>query len=483
MGLRELGGAVGRRWTWLVAATVAGLLAGLVHWLAATETYRASASVFFSLQYGDSASELVQGSTYAQDQVASFARLATTPAVLEPVIDDLDLPLGPQQLAGRVEAAAPVDTVIVEIAVTDTDAVRSARTADAVAAELSRTVESLAPQDDGGDPTVRALIVAGAEVPEGPVSPDLLVDLVLGLLAGLVLGAAAAWGRTALDTRVPDPATVATLTDLPVVGTIGVLGAGGSPVVVESAPHSPAAEAFRQLRTNLQFLQVSHDGRGDAGDEPVRVLMVTSSVPDEGKSTVAANLAATLAETGSRVLLVDADLRRPSVAPLLGLEGAAGLTTVLLGQARVEDVVQDWGSSGLEVLASGPVPPNPSELLASPAMRRLLADVRGSHDVVVLDAPPLLPVADAAILSHAVDGTFVVVNARRVRRHQVREGLANLARVHSAVLGVVLNQVRRDETSYTYTPDAVPGAGTRPAAVPGDLVGAAPAPVPSRVAR
>ena len=472
-------GLVRRRWTWLVAAATAGLLLGLLHTLLATASYRTSASVFFSLQYGDSASELVQGSTYAQDQVSSFARLATTPAVLQPVIEELDLNLRPQQLAARVEASAPVDTVIVEIAVTDPSPERSARIADAVAAQLSTTVEFLAPQDEQGDPTVRALTVADAEIPHEAASPDLLQDLALGLLAGALLGVVAIAGRAALDTRVQDPAAVAAVTDLPVVGTVGVLPAG-SPVVVESAPNSPAAEAFRQLRTNLQFLQVTRDVAADAQAVPVRVVMVTSSVPDEGKSTVAANLAATLAETGSRVLLVDADLRRPSVARLLGLEGAAGLTTVLLGRATVADVAQEWGSSGLDVLTSGPVPPNPSELLASPALRRLLGDLRPVYDVVVVDAPPLLPVADAAILSHAVDGTFVVANARRVHRHQLREGLANLTRVRATVLGVVLNQVRRDETAYTYSAE---GAAGHAAVAPGPVVVADPGPTTGGRAR
>jgi capsular exopolysaccharide synthesis family protein len=182
----------------------------------------------------------------------------------------------------------------------------------------------------------------------------------------------------------------------------------------------------------------------------VRTLLVTSSIANEGKSTIAANIAATLAETGARVLLVDTDLRRPSVAPLLGIEGAAGLTTVLLGRAAVSDVVQDWGSAGLEVLTAGTVPPNPSELLGSPAMRRLMQSLRQEYDYVVLDAPPLLPVADAAILSHVVDGTMVVANVRRARRRELRESLQNLEAVHARTLGLVLNQVRQDESVYAY---------------------------------
>jgi capsular exopolysaccharide synthesis family protein len=180
------------------------------------------------------------------------------------------------------------------------------------------------------------------------------------------------------------------------------------------------------------------------------VLAVTSSLPAEGKSTVSGNLAVALAETGARVLLVDADLRRPAIAELLGVEGGVGLTTVLAGAARVEDVVQDWGGKQLQVLASGPVPPNPAELLGSPAMRGLLEDLRGRYDHVVIDTAPLLPVADAAVLSRLVDGTLLVAQAGRVRRAELTRALGNLDQVSARVLGIVLNRVRGEESSYSY---------------------------------
>jgi polysaccharide biosynthesis transport protein len=448
-----------RRWRWVAATTLVGLLGALTFALTSTATYRASAGVFFSLQYGDSASELVQGSTYTQNQVASFARLATTPVVLEQVIEELDLDLRPDQLAKQIEASAPLDTVIIDIAVTDSSPERSARIANAVAETLSDTVVQLGPQNATGDTTVRALTVAVAEVPDDAASPDIPLYLAVGVLVGLLLGLGAAFARDALDTRLQAPGVVATLSDLPVIGTIGALpGGAGHPVVVDSAPHSPSAEAFRRLRTNLQFLEVSQEST--ESDRAVRTLLVTSSIANEGKSTVAANIAATLAETGARVVLVDTDLRRPSVATLLGIEGAAGLTTILLGRAAVADVVQDWGSAGLEVLTAGTVPPNPSELLGSPAMRRLMQSLRQEYDYVVLDAPPLLPVADAAILSHVVDGTLLVANVRRARRRELRESLQNLQAVHARTLGLVLNHVRQDESVYAYERSGEPSPST-----------------------
>ena len=476
-------GVVRRRWRWIVAAVLVCLLGALVHTQLSPKSYRATTEVFFTLQYGNSAADLVQGATYTQNQVASFARLATTPAVLGPVVDELGLDVAVPELARRVEAAAPVDTVLVEITVTESSAAASARVADAVAASLAAVVEDLAPEDAEGRPTVSAATVTPAQQPDGPASPDPLLDLAVGLAVGLLLGGALAWVRDAVDSRVRDAATLAELTSLPVVGTVGVRPRSlDQRPVVAAHPHHPLAESFRHLRTNVQFLQVPDGVPAERGGT-AHVVLVTSSLSAEGKSTVAVNLACALAETGARVLLLDADLRRPTVASSLGIEGGAGLTTALLGQAAWQDLVQEWGTAGLTVLPSGPIPPNPAELLGSPAMERLVGQLRSGFDHVVIDTAPVLAVTDGVVLSRVVDGTLLVANVGRVRRAQLAESLRVLGHVGSRVLGVVLNQVQRDGESYEYRraedggQTSVPADGaavrTRPSA---DLVPTAPGP-------
>jgi succinoglycan biosynthesis transport protein ExoP len=437
-----------RRWVPVAAATLVGLVLGLVSTATAPVTYEARSAAFFSLVSGSSASDLVQGSTYAQNQVESFAQLATTPAVLRPVIESLDLEETTGQLAERVSATVPTGTVIVEVTAVDGSAEGSAIIADAVVDSLSEVVERIAPKDEQGDPTVVATTVSPAEVPAGRASPDVPLTLAIGLLAGLLAGLALAWLWELLDTRVRDTDVLAELTELPAIGSVPSWDPESGRVVVATAPHSPPAESFRQLRTNLEFLRVAGEDVGPL--EGASVLAVTSSLSAEGKSTVAANLAVSLAETGAEVLLIDADLRRPAVAGVLGIEGGVGLTTVLAGHAGFDDVVQDWGTSGLQVLPAGAVPPNPAELLSSPAMRRLISDLRAAYDYVVLDTTPVLPVTDASVLSRIVDGVVVVANTQRVRRPQLVQCLGDLSQVSARVLGVVLNQVRRDEEAYTY---------------------------------
>jgi succinoglycan biosynthesis transport protein ExoP len=253
------------------------------------------------------------------------------------------------------------------------------------------------------------------------------------MLIGLAVGIGLAVLRQVLDTRIRNERDVELVTDAAIIG--GIVydpKAATRPLIVQDDPRSPRAESFRTLRTNLQFLDVGQGGRS---------FIVTSSVQSEGKSTTTANLAIALADSGVRVLLVDADLRRPKVANYMGLEGSVGLTDVLIGHVALDDVVQEWGRGRLSVLPAGTVPPNPSELLGSAAMGRLITELRSKFDVVLFDTPPLLPVTDAAILSRFVGGVILVVAAGRANRHHVGGAIAALTNVGSSVSGIVLTML------------------------------------------
>jgi succinoglycan biosynthesis transport protein ExoP len=179
--------------------------------------------------------------------------------------------------------------------------------------------------------------------------------------------------------------------------------------------------------------------------------VITSSIPGEGKSTIALNLAVSLADTGARIILVDADLRRPSMANYVGIEGGVGLTTVLIGRADVADVVQPLGNTTLDLLPAGQIPPNPSELLGSPAMATLLARLEEAYDMVLLDSAPLLPVTDAAVLSKLASGALLVVSADQIHRAQLQQTLRSLEIAGAHLYGIVLNKVDKVKGGpYTY---------------------------------
>lgn len=439
-----------RRFRWVVGTLLLALTGAILLSAVLPRTYEATAELYVSVTTAQGVDDLANGARFTREQMASFASLALTPRVLEPVAEAFDLAGGSEALEDQVAVQASDSTVVIALTVTDTDPVRAAELADAVADEAADVVEELAPRDpETGRSTVRVSLVRPAVVPESAASPDAMLNIAAGTVLGLALGVLLALGRDTIDTRVRDADVLAQLTSLPVLGTIGAWSERqAGRVLVATAPHSGAAESIRQLRTNLQFLRVAE---GPNGSRPgAHVVSITSALSGEGKSTISTNLAVALAQTGARVLLVDADLRRPTIGQVLGLESGVGLTTVLAGDADVADVVQDWGTSGLHVLPSGALPPNPTELLGSPAMRWLLDQLRRSYDYVVIDTAPLLPVADATVLAGLVDGTAVVAHVGRVRRTQLGQALAHLERVSARVLGVVLNQVRRDEESYSY---------------------------------
>lgn len=388
--------------------------------------------------------ELQQGNTFSQSRVQSYVKTVTTPAVLQPVIDELGLAITPAELAEKVKATSDLNTVLITISVENSSPVQAAAIARSTADSLVDTVDKLERPKAGGPSPVSMSVVTPAEVPNKPASPNVRLNLLFGLVVGLALGVALGLLRSTLDSKVRGEADLLEITSAPLLGGIAYdADASRKPLLTQAAPQSHRAESFRQLRTNLQFASVSGSAKS---------VLVTSSLPAEGKSTTATNLAIAIAQSGQSVCLVDADLRRPMVSEYLGLDRNAGLTTALLGAAEVHDLLQPWGEENLYVLASGQIPPNPSELLGSQGMKDILDELDASFDVIVIDAPPLLPVTDAAVLSQFVGGVVLVIGSQKVRRQDLAKSLGSLELVGAKLLGVVLNRLpTKGPDAYAYS--------------------------------
>jgi capsular exopolysaccharide synthesis family protein len=448
---------VRKRWVSIVLVTVLAVTGAIVVSLLVRPTYQATSQVFVSVTSVDTTSDLLQGSSYSQKQMASYTDLVTSPRVLIPVIEKLGLGVRPETLAQLVSADSPLNTVLINITVSDGQPTRARDIANAIADSLATQVAQLEAPSNGAVSPIKVSTVRTATVPLAPSSPKKTLNAALGLLIGLAVGFGVAILREVLDTKVRTEADVHRVTEASVIGSVhDDADAADHPLIVQTNAQSHRAESFRRLRTNLQFIDVA---------ERPQTIVITSSLPGEGKSTTSINLAITLADAGSRVVLVDADLRRPSIAEYMGLEGSVGLTTVLIGRAALLDVVQPWGDGQLHVLPSGQVPPNPSELLGSRAMVALLAKLTQLYDVVLIDTPPLLPVTDAAILSRLTGGAVVVVGAGTLHRHQLAEAMGSLGTVGARVLGVVLNRLARTPSDayayYDYSTDSGATVSTR----------------------
>lgn len=426
-----------------MACLALGLFGAAALSLAAKPTYTAKTQLFVAIQNAGSVLELQQGNTFSQARVQSYIETVGTPAVLQPVIDSLGLAVAPAELAENVEANADLNTVIITIAAHDSSPSQAAAIAQGVGTSLVKTINQLESPSEGGVSPVKVSVVTPASAPSTPSGPNTRLNLAVGALLGLALGIGLAVLRTTLDTKVRGEADLRRITDTPILGGISFENdASKKPLLTQASPQSPRAESYRQIRTNLQFAHVSHDSNA---------VLVTSSLPGEGKTTTATNLAIAMAQSGQTVVLIDADLRRPRVDDYLGLERNAGLTTALIGAADINDLLQQWGEDDLYVLTSGQIPPNPSELLGSAAMKELILRLEKVFDAVIIDAPPLLPVTDAAVLAQQVGGVVLVVGSSRVKVPDLQKSLASLEMVKADLLGVVLNLLpAKGPDAYAY---------------------------------
>ena len=317
--------------------------------------------------------------------------------------------------------------------------------ADAVASELGRAIETLEQTGEMKESLVQVSTVVPARQPAGPVSPRPALNLALGLLLGLAIGAAIAVIREQLDTTVKTGRDLQRITGQTPLGVIGYDRAIKKHPLVVARGKGTALEDFRSVRTNLQFVTASG---------PPRVVVISSALAGEGKSVTAANLAITLAQGGRSVCLIEGDLRDPKAMRYFGIKDSVGLTNVVYGGHDLDEVLIPWNQGLVTLLPGGPTPPDPGQVLGSSATSSLLAQLRDRFDVVLIDAPPLLPVSDAAVIGASADGIILVVRHGHARREQVAMLFDNLVAAKVRLIGTILTQVpsgvRRDGHEHGY---------------------------------
>ncbi len=519
------------KWWWLiVAAIVVASAASYLSSLATPRVYQSRTTVIVSqaLQNPNpNQTDIYTGQALAQ----SYADLARREPVLQATLDALDLPWDWAILQNMVTSRVVPGTELLEISVLDTDANRAKVLADEIANQLilqspaatdpakdsehqfilsqiqdlktniekskeevhqlddtiakatsARQIQdarnqqtSLQTQISTWQATYAQLltnlqqgatnspsVVERARVPTAPVSTSTAANVLLAAAIGLVLASGAAFVIEYLDDTLKTSDDVSKIMDLPTLGSIAPIEGDGyaTKLITAQQPRSPIAEAYRMLRTNIQFSAV---------DEPLRTLMITSASPEEGKSVTAANIAIVMAQAGQRVILVDADLRRPTIDRFFDLKNNVGLTTILLdSEASLSDMLQATKLDNLKVMTAGPVPPNPSELLGSKRMGYLIEALKKQADMVVFDSAPVTAVTDAPVLARRLDNTLIVVDAGHTRRALAQRTKQALSAVGATLVGVVLNRLPSQSRSYNYyyASDSQPASSKRTIRVP-----------------
>lgn len=447
-------------WVGFVLLAAAGMAGAVAYNSTQSKVYEASATGYVTAGASDNTSDATLADQLAKAKVTSYVAVATSTKVANRVIKALDLNTSPGALIGSISVSQPTDTVLLNISARASDPIQAQQLANAWVSALATEIKTLdtgpsssttSSSPGGTDPALRIEVLSQAQ-PGGLVLPRTKVNLVVGLLLGCLLGFAYALVRHQFDRRLRSSEEVERRFGIPVIGLIPrssqVSGDNGILTLTVTSPaganNASTAEGFRKLRTNLAYMDVDH---------PPRVIVVTSPKQSDGKSTVAANLAAAIAIGGQPVTLIDGDLRRPTVAASLGMVDGAGLTDVLVGRVKASEVIQDHPDvPGLRVLASGAIPPNPSELLGSNAMRSLVQEL-AAEAMVIIDAPPLLPVTDAAVLTRSADGALVVISHGGTLDSELAASLTHISAVHGRTLGLVFNRMRRSAGSGIYGAD------------------------------
>ncbi len=430
MPLREFLYVLRSRWITIVATILVVVAIGSALTLRQKPVYEASSQVFLAAE-AVNPGKAGQG-TYivTAADLTTYVAVLGSPSVMDPLREELGLRPGtPIDVNASVQSA---DTSILNVTARASDADLAARIANATGPQLASVAGDFSVLLKASGQRIRATTISPATVPGSPVSPDVERNVLMALLAGLFLGVGLAFVRHALDTKVRAEIDIRTWSNSPMLSGLPVQKTGHLGLILEKEPFGGYAEAIRRLRTNLRFVDVTTGSHS---------FVITSSVPGEGKTTTAINLAFAMAHAGGRVLLVDADLRNPSVTRRMGLESSAGLTSVLLGEAGVDDVVQQWKDTQLHVLGAGKVPPNPSELLGSEPMRLLFEQLTKEYDYVLIDSPPLVPVIDAVLLEKLAGGMLMVVAWNRTKKRDLASALKSLDTVGAHVSGFTFNMV------------------------------------------
>lgn len=420
----------------LLAGLVIGALLGLGYSLLQPRVYASTATGYVTVGDGTGIGDVISGSAAAKEKASAYLAFVNSGPVADEILaanPELNLTRG--QVQGNLSATVDANSALIRVSATG----NTPQAAQALANSSLEAVAKVANNLEGSS-TVRVIPLEDATISNTPVSPNITKIVGIGAATGLVLVLAVILLRRTVDTKLRTREDATKATDAGILGVLPISDELTEENILHASNDHISQEAIRQMRTNLRFVNV---------DNPPKSLIVTSAEPGEGKSTVSTSIARALADAGEPVIIIDADLRRPTIAKKFKIDSKVGLTQVLAGQVELADAVRQFEDTQLFILPAGRIPPNPSELLGSDKMRQLIAELSGEFTVIV-DVPPVLPVTDAALLSTAVDGVVLVGSVGKTRKENLAEAANSLRKVSSNLLGIVMNRAPRTGLGNSY---------------------------------
>ncbi|MBS3909302.1 MAG: polysaccharide biosynthesis tyrosine autokinase [Actinobacteria bacterium] len=421
----------------VVIGTALCVLLAVIATMYMTPRYDATAKILVAQAQAplndQSSSESYQAVLLSQQLAKTFSEIMVSRTLAERVITRLELPLLPDDLMKKVKAQPIRDTQLIVLKVTDVDPKRAKDIANTYADEFIAFIPSTAP----GASQMKVSMVESAIVALQPVTPKPLLNTVLAFMLGLSMSIGFAFVLEKLDVTVKEPEMLEQLLG---ITSLGLVPKSQQPLLLGDN-NTDTSESMRRIRTNLQYLNF---------DQSIRSFAVTSPETGDGKTTLASNLAMVFAQAGQNVLLVDCDLRRPSIGKVFHLREAPGLSNVLIGAADADSVVVASGVDGLSIVTSGPIPPNPADLLNSERMDDLLARFESRFDIVILDCPPVPALSDTVILASKADAVLMVSSFGRSKKADMLAARNALAKVGARILGFVINGARTSKQNGYY---------------------------------